>query len=244
VAGAGSGGGSGVAGAGVIDARPADAVRDVGGDGSATAPASDARGGGVLTGAAAGPASVLAGYRWELPCKDKNARDTCAWDSALLDKGTKDPNWTLKIEDVRMFGGKADTTYDVTLRFRGVSEPKNFTGGMVLENHFQIGGMPIANDYNIYSIKVSEPAQTYTVNRHQKSVGHFTFVFDYTVTVKIKGGATVTLGTYDRNNLAIANPGGASGSNMPFVVPGVPPAPLPFLGHFIQMDVVAVSPPQ
>jgi hypothetical protein len=228
------------------DSAPPDARSsgDVGAGAVADAGGSDGArpSGGGLTGAAAGPAAPLAGYRWELPCRSSSARDTCEWDPALLKKATPDPAWRLKIEDVRTFGGQRDTVYDVTLRFRGVTEAKNFTGGSVRENHFQIGGTPIANDYNIYSIRVSDPPGTYTLNRHQRSTGHYVFVIDYTVTIQVRGGATVTLGTYDRNNQAIANPGGASGRRDPFVVPGVPPFPMPYHGQFIQMDVVAVAP--
>jgi hypothetical protein len=84
-------------------------------------------------------------------------------------------------------------------------------------------------------LKVSDPAESYTVNRHEKKVGHFLFAIDYTVTIPIRGGATVTLGAYDDNDISIAN-------HQSIVVPEIPPAPAPFDGQFFQLDVLAVAP--
>jgi hypothetical protein len=165
-------------------------------------------------------AGEMNGYRWELPCADPSARDTCAWDPALLDGAIDDPMYTLHREDAVVFGGDPSVQYAVEIRIRGLSEPKDFSGGEVQAEHFQIGGTPGTNDYNIYSITVGEPAQVYTVNR----------------------STTVTMTMIDPNDQAIANPGGSSGSPDPFVVPEIPPFPDPFYGQFIQMDVLSVTP--
>jgi len=179
------------------------------------------------------PAASLANIRLELPCKGELSDKTeCRWDPALLQ--ADDPQWKLKKEIVRQFGGAAGTLYDVTIRVRGVVEPKNFTGGVVEQEHFQIGGTPLKNDYNFYSIKVSDPEQTYTVNRHSENVGHFTFPIDYTVTIPIRAGATVTVGEYDSNDIEITN-------HKNFVVPDIAPAPKAFDGQFFQIDVVSVA---
>jgi len=180
------------------------------------------------------PAASLAGLRIEVPCSGaKFGGDTeCHWDPALL-QGT-DPAWKLKREIVRTFGGERGVLYDVTLRVRGVVEPKNFTGGDVQFEHFQTGGTAVRNDYNFYNLAVSDPAVTYTVNRHADKVGHYTFPIDYQVTIPIRGGATVTMGGYDSNDVAIAN-------HKHFVVAGVPPAPDAFDGQFFQLDVIAVK---
>jgi hypothetical protein len=179
-------------------------------------------------------AASLAGLRLEVPCADKFNGDTeCHWDRALLQSA--DPAWKLKREIVRKFGGRAGLIYDVTLRVRGVVEPKNFTGGDVQFEHFQSGGAPVKNDYNFYDIVVSDPAVRYTVNRNADKVGHYTFPIDYRVTIPIRGGATVTLGAYDSNDVAIAN-------HQNFVVDGVPPAPRAFDGQFFQVDVESVQP--
>lgn len=187
-------------------------------------------------------AGEMNGYRWELPCEDPSQRDTCVWDPALLEGAIDDPAVTLHRETLVMFGGDPAVVYDVEIQIRGLTEPKSFSGGEVLEDHFQIGGTPDANDYNIYAIDVSDPAERYTLNRNAMGVGHYTFMLDYTVTVPIRGGTEVRLTMIDPNNIAIANPGGSSGSNDPFVVPEIPPFPDPFYGQFIQMDVLSVTP--
>jgi len=186
--------------------------------------------------AAASDSSVasLAGLRIEVPCKgDKFGENTeCHWDPALM---VNDPKWKLRTEIVKTFSGAPGVIHDVTIRVRGVVEPKNFTGGTVEHDHFQIGGTPDVDHYNFYSLKVSDPAESYTVNRNEKKVGHFLFPIDYTVTIPIRGGATVILGAYDDNDISIAN-------HQNIVVPEIPPAPAPFDGQFFQLDVLAAAP--
>jgi hypothetical protein len=179
-------------------------------------------------------AASLVGLRLEVPCANPkfNGDTECHWEPHLLQ--TADPAWKLKLELVRKFGGRPRCTYDLTLRVRGVVEPKNFTGGTVQLEHFQTGGTPVKNDYNFYSLHVSAPEATYTVNRNEKKVGHYTFPIDYQVTIPVRGRAKLTMGAYDSNDVAIAN-------HEHFVVPGVQPAPLPFDGQFFQLDVVSVK---
>jgi hypothetical protein len=179
------------------------------------------------------PAASLAGLRLEVPCADHfNNGTECHWDRALLQ--TDDPRWKMKHEIVRTFGGKPGVLYQVTLRVRGVVEPKNFMGGDVQFEHFQTGGEPVKNDYNFYSLVVSNPAASYVVNRNAEKVGHYTFAIDYQVTVPIRGGATVTMGAYDSNDVAIAN-------HEQHVVAGVPPAPQAFDGQFFDVRVEKVE---
>jgi hypothetical protein len=148
---------------------------------------------------------------------------------------TADKSFTLKKEITKTFGGKPDTVYDVTVRARGVVEPKNFTGGTVEKDHLQIGGSPVTDHYNLYQLKVSDPPQTYTFNRHQDKVGHFVFPIDITAVIPIRGGATVTMGEYDTNDIAIAN-----WKNI--VVDGIPPAPTAYDGQFFQIEAVSAKP--
>ena len=178
-------------------------------------------------------ASSLAGLRLEVPCADHFNKDTeCHWDRALLQ--SQDPAWKLKREIVRTFAGRAGVLYSVTLHVRGVVEPKNFTGGTVQLDHFQTGGEPVKNDYNFYSLVVSNPAASYVVNRNAEKVGHYTFAIDYEVTIPMRGGATVTMGAYDSNDVAIAN-------HEHHVVAGVPPAPHIFDGQFFDVRVEKIE---
>ena len=192
----------------------------------------------AMSGCASSPASShasaasLAGLRIELPCEDHfNEGTECHWNRALLQPPGSE--WKLKQEIVRTFAADPDVIYDVTLRVRGVVEPKNFVAGEVQFEHFQIGGTPVKNDYNFYNIEVSDPHAVWTVNYNAAKVGHYTFPIDYTVTVQIRGGATVTLGAYDSNDVAIAN-------HQHHVVADVPPAPQPFDGQFFQIDVESI----
>jgi len=177
-------------------------------------------------------ASSLAGLRLEVPCADHFNNDTeCHWDRSLLQ--SQDPVWKLKREIVRTFAGRSGVLYSVTLHVRGVVEPKNFTGGTVQFDHFQTGGEPVKNDYNFYSLSVSEPRAVYTFNRNEEKVGHYTFPIDYTVTIPVRGGATVIMGAYDSNDVAIAN-------HQRHVIPNVPPFPAAFDGQFFDIAVVKV----
>ena len=142
----------------------------------------------------------------------------------------------MKKEIQRTFDGAAGSLYQVTLHVRGVVEPKNFNGGEVQKDHFQINGTATTNDYNFYRLQVSNPEATYTFNRNKDPVGHYTFPIDYVVTIPIRGGATVTMGAYDSNDVSIAN-------FKKFVVPGAPPFPAAFDGQFFQLDVEAITGP-
>jgi hypothetical protein len=176
----------------------------------------------------------LAGLRLEVACGDHfNQGTECHWNRELLQP--EGSPWKLKREIVRTFAGDPKTVFDVTLHVRGVVEPKNFTGGEVRFEHFQSGGTPVKNDYNFYDIEVSDPHAVYTVNRNAEKVGHYTFPIDYEVTIPIRGGATVTMGAYDSNDVAIAN-------HQRHVIAGVAPDPQPFDGQFFQIDVEAVKP--
>ena len=180
-------------------------------------------------------AASLAGLRIEVPCANpKFNNDTeCHWDQGLLQ--TADPQWKLKREIVRTFSGRNGVVYDVAFHVRGVVEPKNFTGGTVQFEHFQSGGTPVKNDYNFYSLHVSDPEATYTFNRNEQKVGHYTFPIDYRVSIPIRSGATVIMGAYDSNDVAIAN-------HERSVIAGVVPAPQPFDGQFFQLDVESITP--
>ncbi len=115
-----------------------------------------------------------------------------------------------------------------------VVEPKNFTGGDVKFDHFQTGGTAVRNDYNFYSLAVSDPAAAHTFNRNAEEGGALHLPHRLLVTIPVRAGATVTMGAYDSNDVAIADP-------EHHVVAGLPPAPGFFDGQFFQLDVVSVK---
>jgi regulation of enolase protein 1 (concanavalin A-like superfamily) len=179
------------------------------------------------------PAAALDGYRFEFPVlgeMPENPKEGADGVSALV-KG--DPKTTDNFKAVKKFGGEAGKRYRVALRFRGVVEPMMYRGGTKDGDYFYIGGEPNNGTYNIYKIEISSPESHYFLNRQDK-VGHQIFTIDYQKTIEIDGGATVTLSGDGQNGRLITN-------FKKLVVPGVPPAPKPFNGQFVQIDVVDVA---
>ncbi len=168
-------------------------------------------------------AASLEGLRWELPCS-----------SATLDPTVCSTPQTAVVSAT--MGGAPGTTYEVSLRFRGVVEISQYVGGTNDGAFWQTGGAPPAGStINVYGLTISSPPQTYFLNRgvsHRVVVG-----IDYSERVLVTAGATVTLLADSRDALELRNLGP---SGAPVVVPGVPPAPEPFDGQFIQMDVLEV----
>ena len=88
-------------------------------------------------------AGSLNGLRWELPCaSDANEGNCNVIDPAPV---------------VATLGGSAATTYQVTLRFRGVVETKTYDGGTTT-GYFNEGGVGAGDGFNVYALTVSAPA--------------------------------------------------------------------------------------
>ena len=168
-------------------------------------------------------AASLEGLRWELPCTGRVPDpNVCA----------TPPQRTV----TAVMGGEPGAVYSVTLRFRGVVELDRYVGGTG-DDFWHVGGTPpSASTINVYALEVSSPPQTFYLNEgisHGLAVG-----LDLTETIPIAAGATVTLSADSRDGYELANLGDGGA---PVVVQAVPPAPAPFDGQFIQMDVVSVS---
>jgi hypothetical protein len=179
------------------------------------------------------PGAAISGFRFEFPCKDpmpENPKEGADGPSGLV---TGDPNTTDNFTVQKSFGGEKGKRYQVTLRFRGVVEPMMYKGGKQVGEYFYIGGEKNNATYNVYEISVSSPEAHYFLNRQDK-VGHQIFTIDYTQTIEIDGGATVTFHGDGQNGRLITN-------FKKLVVPEIPPAPKPFNGQFIQVDVVDVK---
>jgi len=112
---------------------------------------------------------------------------------------------------------------------------QEFHGGHGSARTLPDGRAAVPDHYNFYSLHVSDPEATYTFNRNEEKVGHYTFPIDYRVTIPVRGGATVTMGAYDSNDVEMPN-------HEHFVVAGVPPAPAPFDGQYFQLDAESVKP--
>ncbi|AUX38738.1 hypothetical protein SOCE26_001160 [Sorangium cellulosum] len=165
-------------------------------------------------------AASIDGFRWEMPCEqDPGDRDECTTST--------------RVDEERTFGGSPDTIYQVTVRLRGVVEPETYKDGTPDGMHFRVGGSPDNPTYNVYSFSVSDPPEVYYLN-DSPTVGHDVFIIDHMKTIPIRGGATVSFLGDDPNHVMIAN-------FEHLVVDGVPPAPEPFIGQFIQLDVQSVD---
>jgi hypothetical protein len=147
-----------------------------------------------------------------------------------------------------IFGGQPGTTYDVTVRVRGVVEPKDYQGGTQGPGGFYSGGIPgTQNNYNVYLIRVSSPAQDYFLNSIGEQLAHNSYQMDYEATLAIEGGATLRFVASDSNCLAIANcaePQDESVCNAHTIASlelDHPEIAQPYDGQFIVIDVVSVS---
>jgi hypothetical protein len=179
------------------------------------------------------PAASIDGFRFEFPCKDpmpENPREGADGLSALV---TGDPKTTDNFTVKRHFGGEPGRRYKVTLRFRGVVEPMMYKGGQQVGEYFYIGGEKDNATYNVYQISVSSPKSHFFLNRQDK-VGHKIFTIDYTQTIEIDGGAEIVFHGDGQNGRMITN-------YKKLVVPDIAPAPEPFNGQFIQVDVLDVQ---
>jgi hypothetical protein len=141
-------------------------------------------------------------------------------------------------------GGSAGTTYDVTLRIRGVVEPTNVSGGtrpdtstvsykngMWRKTPYTIGGTVSQPDYQAFSITVASPQQQYFLNDYQKAA-HLVFKLDYEVTIPMAGNTKVTLNCVDSNEREIDN-------FENYAIDGL--AGSVNYGQFLQVNVVSVK---
>jgi hypothetical protein len=155
--------------------------------------------------------------------------------------------------EVFSFGGDAGTTYDVTLRIRGLVEPRRYTGGMLQDPEtsgwFYVGGEPdnqTANSghlYGILKIDVSDPPQHYFFNRDSQgysddqTANHELYVLNELGTIRVRGGATVGVVNDD------AEGSGMIRNHRNLSVEGVPGECVeqPWDGQFFYIEVESVS---
>jgi hypothetical protein len=182
---------------------------------------------------AASPAVAIDGFRFEFPCKDPMPENPKEGETGLSGLVKGDPNTTDNFASTKKFGGQPSKRYKVTLRFRGVVEPMMYKDGQQVGEYFYIGGAKNNSTYNVYQISVSSPKSHFFLNRQDK-VGHSIFTIDYTQTIEIDGGAEVVFFGDGQNGKLITN-------FKKLVVPGIAPAPAPYNGQFVQVDVIDVK---
>ena len=167
-------------------------------------------------------ATSLLALRWEIACEQSVDAYTCSCTSPAVQSAT--------------LGGMPGAQYDVTLHFRGVVEEKTYTGGTAA-GYWYTGGSPARDSWNVYRLEISDPPLSYFLNAGSSGLPYCVGL-DYTRTVLVKTGATVTLTALVMDNYENKN---FDSRGKPIVVPGIPPAPRPHNGQFIQMDVESVT---
>ncbi len=174
----------------------------------------------------------LQGLRWSIPCTSAQSTASCYASNPAPQSNTVQ--------------GTAGVTYAVTLRLRGVVEQETYNGkangGVAATgtnaSFFVEGATPAGEGYNVYSLTISAPAQTAYLNSGMANITHC-WPIDYTVTLPMQSGASVTLAADNMNGSEIIN---QDASGNPIVVPEISPAPAAYNGQFIQMDVTNVVP--
>lgn len=154
-------------------------------------------------------------------------------------------------DQVETLTGTPGTTWNITIRIRGVVELKPYldpgvvvpgTGGRCILNGFYGAG----DLRNTYSLRISDPVAVYQLNRHNPpssqtpQEGFQATRIDYTFSFLVKVGATVTLRAESIDGLEFPNT-----SNLVVNVGATDPyirVSQPFPGQFLQMDVISVTP--
>ena len=136
----------------------------------------------------------------------------------------------VEVQDSGVMPGEAGTSYNVTLRFRGVVEPKTYSSGTNDGASWQVGGTAAVDNSNVYQLYISSPPQTYYLNRGTS--GGACAAIDYTKTVTIDAGASVRL---------YASSIDGAQTNHAISAPGITDPAQPYAGQFIDMTVVRVT---
>lgn len=194
----------------------------------------------------ADPAAPLNGLRWEVPCgaQDPTHPEICA---ALPAGKTECPEMPTRghypVDKRVTFGGRPGVLYDVTIRFQGVVEPKIYTGGTASADGFRVGGTATATNYNPYTLSFAGPTrpelnQVYHLNDAGAEMEtRVVKPIDYMKKLRVEGGSTVRLLSYDPDCKIVRNCRMPEATNcMPYQVAGSA-----YPGQFVQMNLISTT---
>jgi hypothetical protein len=133
--------------------------------------------------------------------------------------------------------GAPGASYQVTLRVRGVSELKTYSGGTT-SGYWNAGGTPSTGPQNIFKLEITDPPQRFFLNAGSSNSTSYCLPLDYTQVVTVKAGAFLNLSTSVIDGAILKN---RDSFGNPMVIPNVPPAPAAFAGQFIQVDPVGIQ---
>jgi hypothetical protein len=216
--GSGGSGGGGSGGAATDGSAPKDVATEMAGADGAGADA-------------ASPAAALNGFLFSVACPTTTTGGSCSIPDAMRAKMT-----TLT------FGGDPNVTYKVTLHFCGPIEMRPYMGCSSMQaTYLCVDGTALTSGFNPtypkYEIRVANPAHSYFLNN--RDLKDDLMKIDYSATIDVKGGSTVTYVTDGGTNLEVFT---AKIMNHNYTCPDAPGLTQPFAGQFIYTTVVSVNP--
>ncbi len=196
--------------------------------GSSSGGSSSGGSGGASNGGSGGASlattmSVLDGLRVELPCGPH----------------LSNPTWgcpTTSSSSIVVVGGDAGTTYQVTLRVRGVVEQNGYFNG-AQDGYFYTAGVASNAGWNEARLDVSAPMQHFFLNAGATDIP-YCFGVDYAVTIPIQGGATVRLVNDGKDGAQVIN---IDDQGNPISLGTIAGFTQPYDGQWLQLDVVNVT---
>jgi hypothetical protein len=168
----------------------------------------------LLTGATPSPIGVLNGLRWDMPC---DSGGHCV-DPPVVTAG---------------IAGPTGDSYQVTLRFRGVIETRDYPGSYYNDGNYWSEGVDPEDPsvgLNIYRLDISDPPQVYYLNTSMPShiEGGTVYAVDYTKTVTMNANSAISMTAKGEDGL--------EGADDSVQIPGLTYAH----GQFLQMNVLSV----
>lgn len=197
-------------------------------------------GGGMGTSGTGGMAGAGGGMMVEATLPPLRVDDTCGsllGGNVCLHAGKPSDDGTPFMKNASAtMGGTQGQTYMVKVHVRGVVEPTHVQGGTPgMPVQFVTGGQRYADGsnestYQQWRLTTSVPNQHYFLNVYTEGLSHVVHIIDYTETIPIGGGSTVTLDVYDGNAHSISN----TVNNPPLSIMGIPGSMMS--GQFVQVD--------
>ncbi len=164
--------------------------------------------------------SEVSQLRMEMACAEVKTSYSCRTD-------------TPELQSTGTLGGSEGQRYSLLIRVRGIIETMTYEGGE-LEGSWYTGTTPTNTGFNVYTISISSPAQTYVLN-NAPEILYYVYAVDYTAEITADAGATITLAADAQDLRLIMN---LDESGEPIVIEDVEPYPDVYDGQILQVDVL------
>jgi hypothetical protein len=180
------------------------------------------------------PVPTLASLAWQLDCMGNSAG--CPGEALCVVEVPGDVHEVVR-SDSAILLADPEVIYEVTLHVRAVVEAKAYEGGET-NTHWNEGGTPVVDAWNVAYIEVQDPPRLIYVNAGPPAAA-FCLAFDQGLVVRMRGGSQVEIGTIDPNNCASVN---VDEGGIPISLPGVDAPPQPHDGQFMLVEAVTITP--